>query len=375
MHMNNKNIKAVFPLLLISIAALYSCRKDDSKKEYGFSRIFMPQAIVKSGGANNNYPVPSGSDSSTFNFSVNPATNKVEIILGATLSGPQRGAYSVNIEVDQDTVQALLASKVFDPAVHQPMPASMYRMPERLDVAEGAKSGSFKLELDIPQLKQSAYVGKVLLLAVQLASPSAYELNPALSTTLVVVDVNALVIGPAVNVTGQYIKNPGNPFVAEARWSSNNRWGTLKDWTANAAAKSHGGFGSWSSDNGGTMNMESGWGSPQILNGKIYQTITLPAGRYAFDISGGNWSGGENFMKDIGYSVVALNLDSLPDYGNITGNSAVLYQPFSKPNQAPINFVLPATTTVTVGVVVNYVQNEQGFKSKQVILNTFPKAL
>lgn len=371
----NVRINKTYFFLLLTVMAMVSCRKDDSAKEYGFSRIYMPQAIALSGGTTNYYPVPSGVDSTTFNYSVDRSANKVNVILGATVSGPSSDAFSVAIAVDNDTIQKLLTANVFDPANYMLMPASMYSLPDRLDVGEGSKSGSFKLQLDIATLKQSQYAGKFLLLAVKLANPTKYELNPTLSSTIVVLDVNALVVGPAVNVTNQYIKNPGNPFVAETRLPSNNRWGTLKDWMVNDAVKSHNGYGGWSSDNGGTMNMESGWGSPQILNGKIYQTITLPAGRYSFDPSGGNWSGGENFMKDIGYAVVAPDMDVLPDYNQIANSTNIFFQPFSKPVQNPVVFELSAPTKVTLGVVVNYAQDQQGFKSKQVILNTFPKAL
>jgi len=249
-----------------------------------------------------------------------------------------------------------------------------------LDVPAGQKSGTFSLLIDIPQLKLSTYVGKYLVLAVKLKNSTKngvkYELNNALSTTIVIVDVNALVIGPAVNITSTYIKNAGSPFIANGFMTGQTRWGNLRDWSTNAAARSHGGFGGFSSDNGGTMNMESGWGSPQILNGKIYQTIaSLPAGSYAFDIAGGSWTGAENFLKDPAYTVVALNVDTLPDYSSIATNNAIRYQLLAKPTQPYVNFELTAPTKVTVGVVVNYNQTEQGFKSKQVFLYNYPKHL
>ena len=377
MKLNNSTVK--FSLLCLFFTVLISCKKADSEKDWGFSKIYMPQAISKSGGININYPVPSGIDSSTYNYRINLADRKVNIILGAYLSGPARGAYSVGIQVNNDTIQQLLDNNTFDKATYKLMPSTMYTLPPDLDVPEGQKAGTFNLSLDIDQLKSSTYAGKFLLLAVQLTNSSKggtiYELNRELSTAFVIVDVNALVIGPPVTVTNQYIKNPGNPFVRDVLQPNQTRWATLKDWQTNAAARSHGGYGGWSSDIGGTMNMESGWGSPQILNGKIYQTVTLPPGRYAFDISGGNWSGGEHFLKDTAYSVVALNADDLPDYSNIVGNSGVFYQVLTKSPQDQVIFTLSATTKVTLGIVVNYVLTEQGFKSKQVMLYTFPKAL
>jgi hypothetical protein len=375
MSMKLTSIKFLFFFFALTGLVTISCSKDDSKKEYGYSKIFMPQAIINSGGVDNNYNVPSGTDSSTYNYYVDTKTNKISIILGAALAGPSTDAYSVDIQVNNDTIQKMFTNKVLDTALYKLLPASMFSIPAKLDVAQGARTGTFTLDVDIAQLKSSSYTGKYLVLAVKLANPTKYEVNNATSTTIVIINVNALVIGPAVNITAQYIKNPGGPFIASGFMSGSTRWGNLKDWSTNAAARSHGGFGGFNSDNGGTMDMESGWGSPQILNGKIYQTITLPAGTYSFDLSGGNWTGGENFMKDIGYGVIAPNLDTLPDYNNIANNPAVYYQTFAKPTQPVINFQLTTQTKITLGTVVNYVQDQQGFKTKQVLLYSYPKHL
>jgi len=364
-------IVTLFLLSLIAGPMLLSCKKDDSAKEYGFSKIYMPQAIFKSGGVDNSYPVPSGTDSSTYNYTIDTKTNKVNIILGSSLSGPGKDGYSVDIKVDNDTIQKIFDKKILDTAIYKLMPASMYTVPGKLEVAQGGKTGTFNLGVDIDQLKSNTYTGKYLVLAVKIANPSKYELNTAISTTIIILDVNALVIGPAVNITSKYILNPGNPFIASAMNGS--RWGTLKDWQANAAALSHGSVGGYSKDGDGqTLDLECGWGSAQILNGKVYQTINLPAGTYAFDLSGGAWKW--QGTKDPAYAVVAPGLDTLPDFSNITGNSTILYQRIVQP-QPMVSFQLTSAGKVTVGVVVNYVQTEQGIKSTQVSLFTYPKHL
>lgn len=373
--MKNRNFIVSICLVMISISLLPACQKAASEKDYGASRIFMPQAIFKSGGINNDYPVPSGTDSSTYNYKIDAAQGKINIILGTNLSGSATGAYSVDVTVNNDTIQKMLTSGSYDPSLYVPIPTSMYTLPNRLDVPQGARGATFNLSIDIPKIKQAIYEGKKLILAVKVTNPTNYEMAEALSTTIVIIDVNALVIGPKENVTYLYIKNAGNPFIASGFQSGSSRWGSLKDWKANAAARSHGGFGGYTSDGGGSMNMESGWGSPQILNGKIYQTVTLPAGTYTFDHAGGNWTGGENFMKGIGYAVVAPGIDSLPDYNNIVGNSAISYVEFAKPVQPIITFKLTTQSIVTLGVVVNYSLDEQGFKSKQVLLYNYPKHL
>ncbi|RYY23802.1 MAG: DUF5013 domain-containing protein [Chitinophagaceae bacterium] len=368
-------------IIFIFISFLFvACTKSASEEEYGFSKIYMPQAILKSGGTDNNFPVPSGVDSSTRNYIVDKPGKKVHILLGTYLSGPADGAYAVDVAVNSDTVQQMLSNGTYNPTLYREMPASMYSLPSRIEVGSGKKGGAFNVSLSIDQLKLQEYAGKFLLLAVKIANPTQYELNTSLSTTIIVLNVDALVIGPRKDFVGaQYLKNPGNPFIAADKQPGQTRWGNLKDWTANEAARSHGGFGGFSSDNSGTMNMESGWGSPQILNGKIYQTVNLPAGDYYFDISGGNWAGGENFLKaqDPAYSIVAPGLDTLPDYNAILTTAGIHYQLLVKPpaTQPLINFQLDAPGKVTFGVVVNYTQTEQGFKSKQVFLYTFPNHL
>jgi len=357
-------------IFIILVLTGISCEKAASEKDFGFSKIYMPQAIFKSGGTSNNYPVPSGTDSSTYNYLVDTKEKKLNIILGAALSGPGSDNYTVDIKVDNDTIQQLFNSKVLDTALYKLMPASMFSLPDNLDVT-GGKTGTFYLSVDIARLKQDKYIGKYLVLAVKLANPSKFELNPALSTTIVIIDVNALVIGPSVNVTSTYILNSGSPFIASAMNGS--RWGSLKNWIANTAALSHGGVGGYSYDgDGATMDLESGWGSPLIANGKIYQTVTLPAGTYAFDPSGGAWKW--QGTKDPAYVVVAPAMDSLPDYNNILNNTAVQYKVIAQP-QALVYFELSAPGKVTLGLVVNYVQDQQGIKSTKVVLYNYPKHL
>lgn len=351
---------------------MVSCQKDDSKIQYGISKIYMPQAIVQSGGVNNNYPVPSGTDSSTYNYEIESKSSRLNVILGANLSGPASGGYTVDVRVDNDSVNQLLASGAFDTSTYKLMPASMYTLPAQLSVPAGARGGTFYLGLDIGSLKSDSFAGKYLVLAVQLTSPSKYTLDTMLSTTLVIVNVNSLVIGPAVNVTSAYIQNPGNPFLPSAM--SGSRWGSLVAWNVNPAAASHGGVGGYSTDGDGqTMDLESGWGSPQIANGKIWQTLDLPAGTYGYDGSGGTWKW--QGTLDPTYIVAAIGQDTLPDYSNIVGNSGIIYQQIVNSPQPLCTFTLTAPSKVTVGVVMNYIQSGQGFKASQVLLYNYPKHL
>ncbi|WEK33576.1 MAG: DUF5013 domain-containing protein [Candidatus Pseudobacter hemicellulosilyticus] len=355
---------------LFLLAVLSGCEKDDSKIAYGNNTIFMPQAQLKSGGVDASYPVPSGVDSSTYNYQTDRTAGKLKVILGANISGPGAEGYSVSISVNTDTIQQILDAGVYPAATYLPMPASLYSLPEKLTVPAGTRGGTFTLDLDIEQLKLEQYVGKHLLLAVKISDPSNYELLTKLTTTIVVVDVDALVIGPSQDITLAYIKNPGSPFIASAL---NGKWGTLADWKANAAALSHSGIGGYVTDGDGkNMNLESGWGSPQIYNGKLYQTIELPAGTYSFDPSGGSWKW--LGALDVAYTVVAPAVDTIPDFADILTATGFWYQQLKSP-QTPVTFTLDQPGKVTVGIVVNHIQAGQGFKTSSVKLVTYPKHL
>lgn len=359
-------------LILTVFAGLTSCQKGGSELDYGYSRVYMPQAINNSGGINNNLPVPSGTDTSTYNYAVDTINKRVNVILGVSLSGPQKGAYSVSISTNTDTINQMIAAGTLD-ATTQLMPSSMYTLPTNISVAGGTKGNTFLLSISTDSLKATRYAGKKLALAVKISNPTQYTLDTALATTIVIVDINALVIGPAVDITSTYIQNPGNPFITSTASLVGGRWGSLKYWTANAGALSHSGVGGYGSDGDGqTLDLESGWGSPHIYNGKVYQTITLLAGNYAFDPCGGSWIW--QGTKDPAYVVVAPNSDTLPDYTNIVGNGSILYQLIASP-QIKVSFQLSTSTKITLGFVVNYAQDQQGIKSKQVKLYSYPKHL
>lgn len=155
------------------------------------------------------------------------------------------------------------------------------------------------------------------------------------------------------------IKNNARPFVASA---SSGRWGDLADWTTNAACKNHGGYGGIDFGCCGnppqTINLESGWGSPVITNGKIYQTITLDAGTYIFSsllLAGGSGINSGYTLDDYTYLAVAKG-NILPDSsgGTLDTNPATLgfkrIVNTMKPDSAVITFTLTQTTQISLGI-------------------------
>lgn len=155
-------------------------------------------------------------------------------------------------------------------------------------------------------------------------------------------------------VTGneiQYLNNFYYPFTRLTYDGA--RWGVPTDWIVNAAAKSH----IVSNVNYGGLDalyfsLESGWGQPAINNGKIYQTMTLPAGTYNYtiNINGTSYAADAN---DRGYFIVAIG-NAIPDVTAVETSTSTLKWERVK-NVTPLirtlSFTLTANTEVSVGVV------------------------
>jgi|SRR6218665_330262 len=200
--MRFKKITTAMLTGMILLAILTSCEKDDSAKEYGDSMIYMPQSANFSLGLNAIYPVPASSNGISptgANYVVDEASGKTKIILGAALSGTARGSYSVDIRVNEDTVQQILAGGSLG-ADYAALPAAGYSLPAKLDVPESG-SATFYLEVDNSVIVDPANLNKHLILAVVLANPSRYVIDGAKSTTII--DLNIAGLFPSATSTSE----------------------------------------------------------------------------------------------------------------------------------------------------------------------------
>lgn len=203
--MNLMNLKNKLYVTLMACAMLFSfsaCQKDDSAKEYGSSVIYMPQSVNFSMGSNAIYPVPGSSNGispSGMNYVVDEASKKTKIVLGASLSGTAKGAYTVDIKVNADTVQQLLDKGILGPD-YKALPATGYTLPKKLDVPESG-SATFYLEVDNSVITDPSNLGKHLIVAVQIANPSQYTLDQKGAMTLV--DINIAGLFPSANSSSE----------------------------------------------------------------------------------------------------------------------------------------------------------------------------
>lgn len=159
-----------------------------------------------------------------------------------------------------------------------------------------------------------------------------------------------------------YLKNSGFPF-KYAEWDGN-RWGYPENWIINDAVKNQGDYGGFDGiGGGGYLSMEK-WNDSQaeIINGKIYQTMTLPAGIYSFEANFSDESAGFDIENEA-YMVVAED-SSLPDIADVK-HKTLGYTTFDNPN---IEFTLTQRKEIAIGFVATFQQNQQNFRCHSVRL-------
>lgn len=164
------------------------------------------------------------------------------------------------------------------------------------------------------------------------------------------------------DVTAQYLQNTG-PFVRATY--DGGRWGTLAaPWITSANVMNHSGFGGYVADAGGCLVMESGWsGTANIINGKIYQTVTLPAGNYIFLVNC------YTEALDPVYAVAAVG-NTLPDISGLP--TAAGYIPFPTTRFASYTvqcqFTITQPQAVSLGFVATMTSGNQYWRVPSVKL-------
>ena len=148
---------------------------------------------------------------------------------------------------------------------------------------------------------------------------------------------------PKGDITGWLLKNYKKPFYSSDY--DGGRWGTLGDWNTNAAVKNHSGRGGYSSTDGGIIDLEAGWGSAAIWNGKIQQTVTLNPGKYVLSCENGWTTFGGNPPVNL---VVSAPNAEIPDLENI--NQATAY---GNVYAGGVTFELTERKVVNIGLLIN----------------------
>lgn len=155
------------------------------------------------------------------------------------------------------------------------------------------------------------------------------------------------------------IKNNKKPFQAEAG-SPSVTFVNLKDWITNAAAKPANGYGGLHTSLGNSINFET-INSSTIINGKCYQTMTLPAGNYKLTVvaKSGDWTTNLS-SSNFAYIAVAKGA-TLPNSDNAILETDPLTLGYKKivasGSQLPsiiVPFALTEDTEISLGLSMTY---------------------
>lgn len=184
------------------------------------------------------------------------------------------------------------------------------------------------LDFDKPVYYQSIYQPDIRAIDIFKSSVCIVNLNP---------DIYPL------DMTDIVLKNPRNPFRRGAALPAGNY--VLPDWIINAAGAENGNV-----RDDGSAYFARGWTLPraEIINGKMYQTVELEAGKYRFR----GYCNGMHTASTINttYLVVALGND-LPDSENL-GLQSLGYKNFPTAwanMDSVIEFDLYEKSTVSMG--------------------------
>lgn len=169
-----------FLLGLIAVSAVVnSCKKEGGT----FHEVVYPNVNVSLRSTNGQIIVPTGS-----NFSKTPAL--VTIPVPVALSGIAPQIFSVNIGVNNDTVNQLIASGKLPNTVL--LPATYYQLPDITDIRFGIDTSSFNLGVDMTAIEKN--YGKNLALAVGLSNPTKNNtLAPGQSTAIVLLNTTQII--------------------------------------------------------------------------------------------------------------------------------------------------------------------------------------
>jgi len=285
-------------------------------------------------------------------------TIKTQVDLGGK---PSRGFRSA-ITYNQDTIKSLM-TKGLIPSGTVILSETALTIP---DVELGDYKSSAVAEIRINLDSVFAKYPSKLAVAFTLSDPEKFQVNAAKNTLVYLIDP----LRVFQDIT-KILKNTSQPFKTSSIDPNGNRWGVLSDWISNAQANQHksynannelnGSYGSFDNNQSTQIAFESGFAAadagkpagsptaPNITNGKIYQTISLPAGTYKFDANARVGVTTDNTKG--AYSIAAVG-NTIPDIGAPTTPANFLNRvAINGGGVKSITFTLNAPATVSLGFV------------------------
>jgi hypothetical protein len=151
--------------------------------------------------------------------------------------------------------------------------------------------------------------------------------------------------------TEVFLLNNIKPIANSANDGS--RWANLRDWIFNDAVKNHNGYGGTDISGDPKIYFEAGWGGGPINNGKVYQVVTLPPGKYNFEGSIDWW---HRSNKNDVFLLAVPGTNGLPDVSNLA--SAFAYKQVDNGSSVKLEFTVTQPTTFSLGLLLD--MDDQG---------------
>lgn len=194
-----KSIKLLIVLCGV-VLTLPSCSyKKIMDADYPAQLIYMPAAV--SIFVIDNIPQPTLADptpGNPYNIVVDLPNKKLNIPLGIYRSGiDNKGAFTVDIAVNNDTINKLLAISGKLPSGTILLNADKYTVPSSVMMKDGQEVATFNLAVNLDSLSRNA-PNRIYALAVGISSTERAS-NPKLNTTILVINNKMMV--PTANFT------------------------------------------------------------------------------------------------------------------------------------------------------------------------------
>ncbi len=185
--MKKNNIIIAF----IASVFLMSC-ESDKDVAWGNSKLYMPQAILQSGGLNNNFVVK---------VNLNNLADTT-IVVGLYRSGLEKlEAVSVDLGVNPDTLNRSIAiangpdaPASFDIYKNASLlPNIFYSLPNKIELKNEQRENSVEMVIKRSLLNEDTYFNTAnnkYILPVYISNPTKYELNKELSLTIFIFEIN-----------------------------------------------------------------------------------------------------------------------------------------------------------------------------------------
>lgn len=193
------DMKTKLYILLAAALSFAACSPDDATRDYGFAKVYIPQATVT--GLDNTYPIPLGAfyQNSVYTCSYDKASGKLSIALGVIRSGylAEQKAFSVSLAFSQSETDSKLDEYSGKGTPAQALPVDMCTIPSKIEVPAGSNGGTCTIDVDMKALalqKSSLWVTdsyKLLVLGLAISEPTEYELAEKNTSVVIVIDLNS----------------------------------------------------------------------------------------------------------------------------------------------------------------------------------------